>query len=111
MKTELLKILVRDSARIIPIVSGGVVWLAVRLAGSAGLPLDVSEQNTLGMVAGVLFAAWLEAWQKSQLVAGTKGVQTSLKERAPDLDVDGIPGPITNAVTKDVVASATESKP
>ncbi len=112
MKTRILQLIIADRARFIPMVTGAIIWLTVRLAGSAGLPFSVAEQNSLALFLAMALGWLLEAWALEASTTGTKAVQTSLKQSDPTIVVDGLAGPQTLAVTQDVVASATtEQKP
>jgi hypothetical protein len=108
MRTKILQAIIADRARVIPLVTGGIIWLLVRLAGSAGLPFSVAEQNGLALFLAMALGWVLDGWA---LAEGTKALQVSLRQSDPTLEVDGLPGPQTIAVTQDVVASAVTAEP
>jgi hypothetical protein len=111
MRTKILQAIIADRARVIPLVTGGIIWLLVRLAGSAGLPFSVAEQNGLALFLAMALGWVLDGWALAASSEGTKALQVSLRQSDPTLEVDGLPGPQTIAVTQDVVASAVTAEP
>lgn len=111
MKTRLLQAIIADRARFIPMATGAIIWMAVRLAGSAGLPFTVAEQNSLALFLAMALGWVLEAWALENSTAGTKAVQTTLKQADPTVVVDGLAGPQTVAAAQDVVTSAATKNP
>ena len=109
MKTRILQAIIADRVRFIPMATGGIIWLLVRLAGSAGLPFSVAEQNGLALFLAMAIGWLLDGWALGASTEGTKALQTSLKQADPTLVVDGLAGPQTLAATQDVVATAATS--
>lgn len=108
MKQEIVKRIVADKLRIIPLATGAIIWLLMRIAGSAGLPLSVEEQNGISIFTAMALGWLLDGWALNVTSDGTKQNQEKLKEIKPWVEVDGVPGPQTQSAVAQVVE---QSKP